>query len=400
MKYIVTLSLLLITVGGATAQKPADVYQSGTVVLQEDPQYGVGNDWKQVFGIPSVKTDEGESVDPYRSLAVADDGTAFVCNYDSYTIQKFDPSGKLVKTFGQEGSADGQFRNRPTVRGVLDNRYLFTSEHNGRLTFFDLNGQFVRTQTLDYMPVQCVPLRDNKIAVVGFVIWSGDRSRHIVSILDVTTGEENIVCSKVTESDGYGTVTLNTDKGQVSLTLGSSKNNDWVIARTSEGNLVASYSDDPTVEVFSPEGNQLGKFTMTIDRIKYPAIDKNQYEVKLHGLDAKLGTSDTDIQHAIDNMKFPEFLPYTYNLMVDSDGNLLAFTYTDNETGHRFQAYRLSPAGQLIGKVDLLSDQYELNLNPSMGSVQYANGYVYAVVTTKDAADGQARLIRGKLVPK
>jgi hypothetical protein len=400
MRYIATLILLLIAVGGASAQKSADVYQSGTVVLQEDTQYGAGNNWKQVFNIPSVPTDDGGSVNPYKTLAVAGDGSAFVCNFDSYTIQKFDPSGKLVKTFGQEGSADGQFRNRPTMHGVLDNRYLFTSEHNGRLTFFDLNGQFVKTLTIDYMPMQCIPLRDDKIAIVGFVAMADGRSRHIVAIKDITTDEENIVCSKTTDSAGEGTVTLNTNKGQVTLTLGGSKNHDWVIACTSEGNLVVSYSDDPTVEVFSPDGNQLGKFTMTIDRIKYPAIDKNQYEVKLHSLDAKLGTSDTDIQHAIDNMKFPEFLPYTYNIMVDNDGNLLAFIYTDKEESHHFQAYRLSPAGQLIGKVDLLSDQYELNLNPSMSSVQFANGYLYAVVTSKDTAGGPTRLIRGKLVAK
>jgi hypothetical protein len=400
MKYLATLSLLLIAVSGVTAQKLADAYQSGTVVLQEDTPYGAGNIWKQVFSIPSVPTDDGGSVNPYKTLAVAGDGTAFVCNYDSYTIQKFDPSGKLVKTFGQEGSADGQFRNRPTVHGVLDNRYLFTSEHNGRLTFFDLNGQFVKTLSLDYMPMQCIPLRDNKIAIVGFVPLADGRSRHIVAIKDITADEENIVCSKTSEAVAYGTVHLGTDKGEVALAVGGGKNSDWVIARTSEGNLIASYSGEPTVEIFTPDGNQLSQFTMAIDRVRYPAKERGQYGIKLSDLKTKLGVSDQDIQKAIDSVKFPEFLPYTYNIMVDNDGNLLAFIYTDKEESHHFQAYRLSPAGQLIGKVDLLSDQYELNLNPSMSSVQYANGYVYAVVTTKNAADGQARLIRGKLVAK
>jgi hypothetical protein len=41
-----------------------------------------------------------------------------------------------------------------------------------------------------------------------------------------------------------------------------------------------------------------------------------------------------------------------------------------------------------------------LNLNPNTGSVQFANGYVYAVITPKDTAGGPARLIRGKLVSK
>jgi DNA-binding beta-propeller fold protein YncE len=383
---------------GATAQNLADAYKNGTVTLQEDPLYGAGNNWNQVFNIPVVQ-DKDEAVKPRKSLVVADDGTAFVCNYDSYTIQKFDPSGKFVKTFGQEGSGNGQFRNRPTLHGVLDNRYVFTGEHNGRLTFFDLNGQFVKILKLDYMPLQCIPLRDDKIAIVGSVAWSGARMRHIVSIKDVATGEENIVCSKVTESIGYGVLTVKTDKGYCSLG-GGGKSVGWVIARTAEGNLVASYTDDPTIEVFSPEGNRLSQFTMTIDRIMYPESERNQYGVKIRDLCSKMGASEQDVQKAIDSVKYPDFLPYTYNILVDNDGNLLAFTYTDTQVGHRFQAYRLSPAGQVIGKVDLLSDRYELNLNPSAGTIQFANGYLYAVVIPKDAVDGPAQLIRGKLVAK
>jgi hypothetical protein len=139
---------------------------------------------------------------------------------------------------------------------------------------------------------------------------------------------------------------------------------------------------------------------MAIDRVRYPAKERSQYGIKLSDLKTKLGVSEQDLQKAIDSVKFTEFLPYTYSIMVDNDGNLLAFIYTDKEESHHFQAYRLSPAGQLIGKVDLLSDQYELNLNPSMGSVQFANGYLYAVVTSKDTAGGPTRLIRGKLVAK
>ena len=195
-----TSRLLILAADGARAPppKPVHAYAERNGGIQERYD-GAGTDWKDVFSIPTVQ-DDGSAVEPRKSLAVADDGTAFVCNHDSYTIQKFDPSGRLVKTFGEQGPGDGQFRNRPTVHGVLDNRYIFTSEHNGRLTFFDLNGQFVKVLELDYMPQQCLPLRDGKIAVVGFVAWSEGRQRHIVAIEDINDGEENIVCS---ENDSF-----------------------------------------------------------------------------------------------------------------------------------------------------------------------------------------------------
>ncbi len=399
MKYLATLIMLLIVISGVSAQNAADAYRSGTVVLQEDGIFGAGIDWKQVFNIPVVQ-DEGSSVEPRKSIAVADDGSIFVANYDSYTIQKLDPSGRPVKTFGQEGSADGQFRNRPIVRGVLDNRYVFTSEHNGRLTFFDLNGQFVKTLTLDYMPLQCIPLRDGKIAIVGFVAWSEDKTRHVVVIKDIDTGKENIVGSKITTSVAYETISLKTNKGQISLATSANKGSGWMIARSSEGNLIINYSDDPTIETFSPDGQRLSQFKMAVERVKYPEKERAQYGVKLRDVVAKLGVSEQDLQKAIDSIKHPEFLPYSYNVIVDSDKNLLVFTYTDNEAGHQFQAYKISPAGQLIGKVDLVSDKYDLNLNPNVCAVQFAGGYIYAIVTPKDAPDGPVRLIRGKLVAK
>ena len=276
MRHIATSILLLTALSGATAQNLSDAYQSGTVVFQEDAKYGAGTDWKDVFSIPTVQ-DDGSAVEPRKSLAVADDGTAFVCNHDSYTIQKFDPSGRLVKTFGEQGPGDGQFRNRPTVHGVLDNRYIFTSEHNGRLTFFDLNGQFVKVLELDYMPQQCLPLRDGKIAVVGFVAWSEGRQRHIVAIEDINDGEENIVCSEITDSNAYGSVNLTTDKGRVSFVGSSSRPSGWVVARTSDGDLIASFTDTPVVEMFSPDGQHLGQFSMAIDRIKYSDKERGQY---------------------------------------------------------------------------------------------------------------------------
>jgi hypothetical protein len=75
MRHIATLLLLLIAFSGATAQNLADTYKAGTVTLQEDSQYGAATDWKQVFSIPAVDTDDGK-VEPYKSLVVAGDGTA------------------------------------------------------------------------------------------------------------------------------------------------------------------------------------------------------------------------------------------------------------------------------------------------------------------------------------
>lgn len=81
------------------------------------------------------------------AVTVAPDGSIFAgMGYGSQHIHKFDPTGKLIKSFGERGKEDGQFR---TCHGMaIDERFgeprlLVADRENRRLCHLDLNGEWI-----------------------------------------------------------------------------------------------------------------------------------------------------------------------------------------------------------------------------------------------------------------
>lgn len=105
-------------------------------------------DGKEVFTIPNEKT--GEVKGGFKGITAVDiapDGSIFVAiGYGSSLIHKFDKEGKLLKTFAGKGSGDAQCK---ICHGIgVDTRFkparlMVADRENGRLTHFDLDGNWI-----------------------------------------------------------------------------------------------------------------------------------------------------------------------------------------------------------------------------------------------------------------
>ncbi|MBJ07122.1 MAG: 6-bladed beta-propeller [Verrucomicrobiaceae bacterium] len=105
-------------------------------------------DGKEVFQIPNEKT--GEVKGGWRGVTAADiapDGAIFIAlGYGSNFIHKFDAEGNLIRTFAGKGKGEGQCN---TAHGMaLDHRFdppriLVADRENGRLTHWDLDGDWI-----------------------------------------------------------------------------------------------------------------------------------------------------------------------------------------------------------------------------------------------------------------
>ena len=103
---------------------------------------------KELFQIPNEKT--GEIKGGWGGVTAADiapDGSIFVAlGYGSNFIHKFDSDGKWIKTFAGRGKDVGQCN---TAHGMaVDHRFdppriLVADRENGRLTHWDLNGEWI-----------------------------------------------------------------------------------------------------------------------------------------------------------------------------------------------------------------------------------------------------------------
>ena len=92
---------------------------------------------------------------------------------------------------------------------------------------------------------------------------------------------------------------------------------------------------------------------------------------------------------------FPPVTPLYYQMMVDSEDNLLVFIYTTNKEQHVFQVYSLE--GKYICNTVLNPGDYSLQLNPRLNTMAYFNGDLYGLFQLKSNMDAPLRLIRVKL---
>ena len=363
----ITTAILLFSLMGTQGQTLSEFYKNETVKLEAVSDYAAQTDWDALF---SDYDNEwwGSEVAEVKSIAIAPDGSVFMSHQTNYEIWKFDRQGKFIKAFGSKGNGKGEFVMRARVEGVLGGKYVYTTDELGRMLFFDLDGNYVKSLKLDYMPAQTVPLGDMKIAIFGHVPWSGHRVKYIIVIKDYETGKENIVWQEIIKPsieiielpDGmYMAARLNFTHRAITR---------HGMAASAEGTLlVATHSDGKVLE-YSTDGKELRTFPLKITPIQIKDADVQRiYEKQIATFakinarlpeDRKLSEEDLDMvkeeytkrfEAGEDKIKAGDHLPMYSTMIMDSDGNVLVFEYTEEKESNQFRAYSYKLNGTLIG---------------------------------------------------
>jgi hypothetical protein len=172
MKKLLFTLLLTVTALSVCAQKLIDVYKKGTVKLVPDNEYAQGNNWDNVFKT-YYDTIYSTPMGNRKSLKILPDGSVIVNHTYRNFYSKFTPAGKFEKEFGIINSKGVQYKKINAIEGIINNNTFFTGLDNmGNMICFDFSGNYKKTLKLDYMTRQMIPLPNNKIAVVGWVLWS------------------------------------------------------------------------------------------------------------------------------------------------------------------------------------------------------------------------------------
>ena len=139
--------ILILSCRLSVGQSFSRLYENETVYLKEVPGYAEMNDWDELFS--DYHFNDGRELGKIKNIAVAPDGSVFMSHKTTYTVWKFDRNGKLVKKFGEKGTGKGQFVMRANVEGILGEKYVYTSDAQGRILFFDLEGNYIKKLKLD-----------------------------------------------------------------------------------------------------------------------------------------------------------------------------------------------------------------------------------------------------------
>lgn len=392
MKKILALSIFISFILTVKAQTLLNVYKKGTISLEQDINYAKNTDWNILFDDRENMV-YGNPVGKMKSLAVASNGELFISNYSKYNIYKFDTNGNFVKEFGKKGGKKGEFLYRPTLHGILDNKYVFASDHQGRIQFFNLNGDFYKMVKLDYMPLQIIPLQDNKIAIWGHVPCNGD-VKYIVSIKDIETGEEKIVDSYFNSLINIKPIMIKLkDGGMVSFSP-SSISDKTIIERTFDGNLILGHNTESKLTIFSPNGEKIKIIELNQSPIKTNENMKADFfeKVKHYLVEKNIYEENKDLLN--DPNIYPDFFPMFYALKCDPEGNILVFYYSDSN-GNSFYVY--DKTGEFICESNLNSNLLQLDINSRFSTFEIHPNGLYAFVKVIDSTTSEIRIIRALL---
>ena len=407
------------------SQQLSTIYKSGEIKLVPDASYAKNVNWDKQFS-DFDQTAWGKTVGLYKQIVVAPDGSVFMSHHTRHSISKFDKNGNFVKEFGKKGGkSPADFIYMPSVQGILDGKYLYTTAVDGRMHFFDLNGNWVKTIRLKYMPLGSMPMKGGKIAILGHVP-SGNGAKHIISLLNYSDEKEKIISSTFepyTSSDKNSikiTPYFYKDKngkeqhiGQwfsCSLPFSHSSYYRVRFATNSAGNLVAAYPSIGEIAVFDNTGKKLRQFKADQkpevitreDREDYyqnVAKDMKRLEENVAKMtkdkeywDSYVAQYKQQLEKFRDPANYPANLPYFSEMMVDSENNILLFRFTREEGSNKFDVYTYNSTGSKIATTSFITDKYDLKINPAV--FRFHNGSIYSILKVKNAVGNQLRLVK------
>ena len=427
MKRIIFILALFASVA-MSAQQLASIYKGGDIKLVADAGYARNVDWNKQFSDVSQTAWE-KPIGTSKQIVVAPDGSVFMSHHSRYSISKFDKNGNFVREFGKKGGKKAcDFIYMPSVQGILDGKYLYTTAVDGRMHFFDLNGNWVRTIKLKYMPLGTMPLKGGKIAIIGHVP-GGKGTKHIVSLMNYSDGKEKIISStfelyassheKIIKIDPY----FYKDKDGKEQHIGQ-----WIacslpfshpsyyrvrFATNSVGNLVAAYPATGEIIVFDNTGKKLRQFKADLipeiitkeDREEYyqnaaGSLKKLEVEVAKMTKDKEYWDSyvvqyKQQLEKFRDAANYPANLPYFSEMLVDSENNILLFRFTREEGSNKFDVYTYNSTGSKIATTSFIADDYDLKINPAV--FKFHNGNIYSVLKLKNITGNPLRLVKFEL---
>jgi hypothetical protein len=414
MKTKLILSVTLLCVLPFTyGQNLSQFYKNETVKLEKVSGFADSNDWNDFFSdYPSIYLDK--EIMKIPSFVVAPDGSIFMSHHSQYDIWKFDKNGKFIKKFGSKGNGKGQFVMLAKARGVLGKKYLYTTDAQGRMLFFDLDGNYVKSLKLDYLPLHTVALNDMKIAIFGHVPWKNHTIKYIISIKDFESGQEKIIWNEIYDPLANVIELPNGKKMYARMNVSKSSTTSFGIAATSDGNLVVLSNKDGTVNEYSTDGDRIRTFSLNIDPVEITDADIERiYETQIDNFakfqeklseERKLTDEELDMirtkykenfESQKDKIKVGDHLPLYSTVIMDSDGNVLVFEFTEEKGANKFNVYSYEMDGTLIGISSFETQEYDLTF--TQDTFVFHDGFVYAMAVKKNANGVPLRLVKFRL---
>ena len=389
MKRIMFIISIMFFVNNISAQSLMDLYKKGTVKLIPDETYAQHNDWDKVFET-YYDTLYNRPMGDRKSIVLMPNGSVVVNHAYKNYYSLFDSNGKFVKEFGVTNHSGKQLKKTNAIQGIIGNHFFTGLDNMGKMLCFDFTGKYIKTLTLDYMAHDMIPLPDNKIAVVGWVIWK-DGFRDLISIVDYNTNKEKIVWdhfSKSIRSNHRPNIAF--VKNRLIATFPSSGD---IFIYDVKGNLLSKDKANWKRSYISVEEQKESQRKEIEELKKRGNLEKYEGRVFVNG--EKVTKNIIEIMNEnLNKITEPLPLPLFLAIIKDTDDNLLFFEAPKENGANKFNVWVYDNGGKFVGQCSFECDQYDLSITPS--KMIFHNGYIYSLQKLKNTTGNPLRLVRFK----
>lgn len=371
-----------------------DFYKKGTIKLTPALDFGKNTNWENLF------------YDTNKELVAAPDGSIFVSNGSQHNVFKFTKDGRHAVTFGQKGEGPSDLYH-PDKLSILDEKYLVIGEYatRRRISLFNLSGKFVKVIRTNHSVFSPIALKNNKIAYLAYKYPGMGKKSPLIELIkqtkviikNVASGEEKVIDSIDIPDKSW--LKLEKINGAIRLENFIGK---VMILQTKSGNLLVGASNLPVIKVYSVSGKLIHSFRLNMSPV--PVTRNYIRKFKAHKIgylstaEGEEGRGDRWMAKVLKKFPFEnlfgEHLPYFQKILVDSEGNILIFKWTDciGDCGEIFQVY--SPEGKYICETKIDEGVFDFEMSRFRNNIIFTDKGIFGLFQLKDSEDVSLRLVK------
>lgn len=340
----------------------ADLYKKGTIRLI--PEIVIDDSTLPEDAILEIPVD----------ITCDSEGNVYVLDQKANNVKIFNSSGKYLRTIGRRGRGPGEF-NAPHHFTFAKDRLVIWDQENYRICTISPEGKFlksIKSSMMGAWPYKLRSLPNGDIIIERLKLSFTDKPQDFsLEIFSPDLRLKKVFYLKKVWPYKYSKTLGKTLPAPFYFYIY------WDV--TPDGRIVIGFSEKNEIEIHDPFGGILSSFSHPYEPVKLNEQDKKEF---LDGITYVIDGRRAPYPDVYKkNTEFPKFKPAFFNILVDSQGNILVSRYRNN----RHEDYRsfdvFSPDGDFINTVQFVGiSSFPTNFD----LVCFINNYVWIADTDDD----------------
>jgi len=290
---------------------------------------------KEEFSLGQGGADE-EMFSEITGLDVDNDGNIYILDRKERKIKIFDSEGKFLKQFGKEGQGPGEMNLPVSLQITSNNELVVADALNQRLTFYSLQGEFLRALSTAKALGLSLPVFDSQGNIVG------------QQIVPPASGETKIM-QEARKYDGELNPLFTIASIDISSIIQGKINPFQFIHFYQLGkddSIFFANFNEYEIKVLNSEGKLVKRILKDYNPVKVTEKDKEEFFERLPG----------EADPVRDRIEFPKEYPPYQNFTLDEQGRLFVRTFERGKKEREYFFDVFDKEGQYIAKFPFKGD--------------------------------------------